>query len=134
MPKRNFPEANPSRKQILDIGAVLQDGATFQKSLPREFKEFVEQADFLCGHNILAHDLSYLQQYFGDPDWGKDRAIDTLPENQQTAYILNKIEERPYAEVAEIMSLSHAAVESLLFRAKQNLREYLEKYYDRYFT
>ncbi len=71
-------EANPAQKQILDIGAVLPGGSTFHKNLPRDFGEFVQQADFLCGHNIVAHDLTYLQQYFGDPDWGKERAIDTL--------------------------------------------------------
>ncbi|MGB4770009.1 MAG: RecQ family ATP-dependent DNA helicase [Chitinophagaceae bacterium] len=71
-------EANPAQKQILDIGAVLPGGSTFHKNLPRDFGEFVQQADFLCGHNIVAHDLTYLQRYFGDPDWGKDRAIDTL--------------------------------------------------------
>lgn len=71
-------ETNPAQKQIQDIGAVLPGGSTFHKNLPRDFGQFVQQVDFLCGHNILAHDLTYLQQYFGDPDWGKERAIDTL--------------------------------------------------------
>jgi ATP-dependent DNA helicase RecQ len=72
-------EANPKNQQFLDIGAVLHNGATFHKNLPREFQDFVRGAEFLCGHNILAHDLAYLQKHFGDPDWGKDKAIDTLP-------------------------------------------------------
>jgi ATP-dependent DNA helicase RecQ len=71
-------EANPSTNQILDIGAILPDGSTFHKNLPIEFAEFVKAADFLCGHNILAHDLPFLQKQFGDREWGEDRAIDTL--------------------------------------------------------
>ena len=39
---------------------------------------FIEEADFLCGHNIFAHDLRYLQKHFAHPDLGRDRSIDTL--------------------------------------------------------
>lgn len=46
--------------------------------------------------------------------------IDTLPDNQRTALILNKIEDRSVKEVADIMQLSPKAVESLLQRAKVN--------------
>lgn len=48
-------------------------------------------------------------------------AIDTLPENQRTAIILNKYEELSYKEIAEVMKLSVGAVESLIFRGKSNL-------------
>ncbi len=44
--------------------------------------------------------------------------IDTLPDNQRTALILTKIEDRSVKETAEIMVLSPKAVESLLQRAK----------------
>ena len=56
------------------------------------------------------------------------QAINNLPERQRTALVLNKYEERPYKEVAEIMGISLASVESLLFRAKS----YLEKYFSNY--
>jgi RNA polymerase sigma-70 factor, ECF subfamily len=49
------------------------------------------------------------------------RAIHSLPENQQTALILTRIEDRSQKEVAEIMNMSVKAVESLLQRAKQAL-------------
>ena len=52
-------------------------------------------------------------------------AIKTLPENQQTAFVLVHVEELPQKEVAEIMNLSVKAVESLLQRAKGNLRKWL---------
>ncbi len=44
--------------------------------------------------------------------------IDTLPDNQRTALILTKIEDRSVKETAEIMVLNPKAVESLLQRAK----------------
>ncbi len=53
------------------------------------------------------------------------RAIEALPENQKTAIVLAKIEGLKQDEVAGIMKLSVGAVESLLSRAKQKLKEEL---------
>ena len=44
------------------------------------------------------------------------------------AVLLNKFEEMSYAEIAEVMGRSEAAVKSLLARARTNLREHLEPY------
>lgn len=55
------------------------------------------------------------------------RKINELPENQKTAFILSKIEGLSYNEISEVMQLSNSSVESLLVRAKQNLRLKLEK-------
>lgn len=57
------------------------------------------------------------------------RAIDSLPEKQKTAFVLAYVEELPRQEIAEIMQLGIKAVESLLMRAKKNLREKLKKMY-----
>ena len=54
-------------------------------------------------------------------------AISQLPENQKVAFTLHKLEDLSYQEVSEIMSTSVPAVESLLHRAKQNLKKILEK-------
>ncbi len=51
--------------------------------------------------------------------------IYTLPENQKTAIILCRIEDRSQKEVAEIMNTSVKAVESLLQRAKQTIQKRL---------
>ncbi len=51
--------------------------------------------------------------------------IYTLPENQKTAVILTRIEDRSQKEVAEIMNTSLKAVESLLQRAKQTIQKKL---------
>ena len=52
--------------------------------------------------------------------------IDTLPDNQRTALILAKIEDRSVKEAAEIMALSPKAVESLLQRAKAAIAKKLD--------
>jgi RNA polymerase sigma factor (sigma-70 family) len=58
------------------------------------------------------------------------KAIERLPVNQQTAFTLHKLENLSYSELAEIMGVSVSSVESLIFRAKQNLRKLLGNYYD----
>lgn len=55
--------------------------------------------------------------------------VNQLPENQKTAFVLHKMEDVPYAEIADIMQTSVGAVESLLVRARQNLRAMLGVYY-----
>ncbi len=57
-------------------------------------------------------------------------AIRQLPEKQRVAYSLNKLEGQSYQEIAEIMNTSLYAVESLLGRAKANLKATLKKYYE----
>lgn len=54
------------------------------------------------------------------------KVIDKLPDQQKTAFILSQIEDLPQKEIAEVMKLSEKAVESLLQRAKANLRKDLE--------
>ena len=57
------------------------------------------------------------------------KAISELPENQQIAFVLNKTEGLSYKDISEVMKMSESAVDSLLHRAKQNLRKKLEHYY-----
>jgi RNA polymerase sigma-70 factor (ECF subfamily) len=52
-------------------------------------------------------------------------AVDELPPRQRMALILSKFEGCSYREVAEIMRTSTSSVESLLFRAKHNLKKKL---------
>ena len=55
------------------------------------------------------------------------KAISELPENQRIAFTLHKIEDLSYHEISEVMRTTVPAVESLMHRAKQNLRKSLEK-------
>ena len=54
-------------------------------------------------------------------------AINQLSDNQKTALILLKIEDKSQAETAEIMNLNIKALESLFQRAKNNLEILLNK-------
>jgi RNA polymerase sigma-70 factor (ECF subfamily) len=56
-------------------------------------------------------------------------AMESLPDNQQTAFVLYETQGMDYKQIAETMALSVSAVEALLFRARANLRKKLEKYY-----
>jgi RNA polymerase sigma factor (sigma-70 family) len=53
------------------------------------------------------------------------KAINQLPENQKIAFTLHKLEDLSYQEISEVMQTSVAAVESMMHRAKQNLRKIL---------
>jgi RNA polymerase sigma-70 factor (ECF subfamily) len=57
-------------------------------------------------------------------------AIDKLPESQQTAFILLKLEGMSQREAAETMQVNEKALESLYQRAKQNLKKILSDIYD----
>lgn len=58
------------------------------------------------------------------------KAINTLGQDQKTVFILAYIEGQPRQEISNILDKSLKATESLLQRAKQNLRKKLEKWYD----
>lgn len=57
------------------------------------------------------------------------KALDKLPENQKTAFILFCIEDLSQKEIAEIMKISPKAVESLVARARQGMKKILEKWH-----
>ncbi len=57
------------------------------------------------------------------------KAIDKLPDNQKIAFVLNKVEGLNYQEISEIMKTTVSSVESLLHRAKTNLRKWLQQDY-----
>jgi RNA polymerase sigma factor, sigma-70 family len=60
-----------------------------------------------------------------------DRAILALPEKQRMALVLRRYEDKSYEEIGEVLGLSIAAVKSLLFRARTELRAALNRYLER---
>ncbi|ACF45466.1 RNA polymerase, sigma-24 subunit, ECF subfamily [Prosthecochloris aestuarii DSM 271] len=56
-------------------------------------------------------------------------ALDSLPDNQKTAFLLSKSDGYSNQEIADIMQTSVSAIESLIHRAKKNLQKKLEKHY-----
>jgi RNA polymerase sigma factor (sigma-70 family) len=54
------------------------------------------------------------------------RALGRLPFDQRAALIMREVEGRSYAELVELLGVSNADVETLLFSARRALREELE--------
>lgn len=61
------------------------------------------------------------------------RAINQLPEQQKVAFTLSKVEGLSYQEIADVLETSIPSIESLLFRAKQNLQKLLRDFYENEF-
>ena len=58
-------------------------------------------------------------------------AMEQLPLNQKTAFVLNKVEGLSYLEISDVMKITDSAVDALLHRAKANLKKILKDYYMR---
>ncbi|ABL64467.1 RNA polymerase sigma factor [Chlorobium phaeobacteroides] len=56
-------------------------------------------------------------------------ALNALPENQKTAFLLSKQDGYSNQEIADILQSSVSAVESLIHRAKKNLHDKLYKHF-----
>lgn len=61
-----------------------------------------------------------------DEERAVNAALVNLPENQRAAVILKVYEDRSYAEIADVLGVTLPSVESLLFRARQNLKTTLK--------
>jgi RNA polymerase sigma factor (sigma-70 family) len=57
------------------------------------------------------------------------KAVKQLAENQRVAFVLQKVEGLNQKQIAELMKIKEGAVESLLSRAKSNLKKILHEYY-----
>ena len=57
------------------------------------------------------------------------KALKKLPDNQRIAFTLHKLEGQSHQEIAAIMNLSVYAIESLMGRAKTNLKKLLTTHY-----
>lgn len=51
------------------------------------------------------------------------RAVAELPSRQQKVFVLHYYENLPYKEICKVLGLSLSSVESLLFRARENLKK-----------
>lgn len=49
--------------------------------------------------------------------------IDALPDKQKTALVLSVMEQLSYEEISKVMDTTVSSVESLIFRARQNLKK-----------
>ena len=61
------------------------------------------------------------------------QAIDLLPENQKKAILLHKFDNLSQKEISERIGLTQESVESLIYRAKTNLRKSLYAYFKQHY-
>ncbi len=69
-------EIDPKSRKILDIGAVKDDGSLFHQPSVGDFARFVHGVEFVCGHNILNHDIKYIGKTLVEA--GVKAVVDTL--------------------------------------------------------
>ena len=60
--------------KIADLGAIKDEQFIHTKSID-DFVYFVSDCDFLCGHNIISHDLKYLSYRLNSKEY---KILDTL--------------------------------------------------------
>lgn len=63
-------------KKIADLGAIKEDRSVFHSSSFKEFLSFIGDPDFLCGHNIVHHDMVYIKPCLAKPL--RAELVDTL--------------------------------------------------------
>lgn len=61
--------------KIKDLGAIKENGDVFHSPDIRSFANFIQESCFLCGHNIVHHDLKYLAEHIAVDSF---ISIDTL--------------------------------------------------------
>ena len=55
-------EVDCKSKKILDTGGIREDGLQLHTSSLNQLLDFVKKAEFVCGHNIIKHDLHYIRK------------------------------------------------------------------------
>lgn len=71
-------EISPHSQKVLAIGSVKADGAQFHKPFMDDFAGFLAGIRFICGHNILNHDIKYIGPALARAGLTADHVIDTL--------------------------------------------------------
>lgn len=71
-------EYNPKSNQIIDIACIKRSGSYLHSNNINDFINFIEDVDYVCGHNIFKHDLKYLEPYLPNSYLDQKKIIDTL--------------------------------------------------------
>ena len=71
-------EIDPESHKILDIGSVKGGGSSFHETSVREFTQFLNGTEYVCGHNIFNHDIKYIGTALTDSGINPENIIDTL--------------------------------------------------------
>ena len=71
-------EIDPKSYRVLDIGGVRHGGSSFHSNSIPAFVNFLQGAKYICGHNILNHDIKYISRAVADSGVDQSNVIDTL--------------------------------------------------------
>ncbi len=71
-------EIDPQSGRILDIGSIKDNQEIFHSGSADRFAEFLKSSRFLCGHNIINHDLHYISHTVEKTEIDRADIIDTL--------------------------------------------------------
>lgn len=55
-------EVDIKSKKILDIGGITGNGFKLHSNSVAELLNFINQKEYICGHNIIKHDLPYIEK------------------------------------------------------------------------
>jgi len=112
---------------------AVNESLNYKKRLSR--RNFLKYFDFLNQNqtNKVENESNFIESEaileLDEKNSMINKALDKLPESQRIAFTLHKYDDIPYQQISEIMNISLSAVESLIFRAKQNLQKYLVNYF-----
>lgn len=71
-------EIDPHNRRILDFGSIKDNGSSFHSASVADFIIFLKGTAFICGHNIINHDLKYIQKAVNYAGINELNVIDTL--------------------------------------------------------
>lgn len=63
--------------RVLDTGGIKENGSTLHSNRKADFIQFLNDIHYICGHNIINHDLVYLTDILQPEDTCRE-FIDTL--------------------------------------------------------
>jgi len=71
-------EVHTTNNTVMDIGATNDRGSVFHARSISGLAKFLEGHDYLCGHNIVGHDLLYMKEALKENPHLRFNVIDTL--------------------------------------------------------
>jgi len=71
-------EVNEVTKKIEEVG-IKYNGIDFREARPQKLIDYIGKSNYICGHNIIHHDLKFLKPYLKDKSILREKKIiDTL--------------------------------------------------------
>lgn len=128
--KERYDPKRPFRPWIFSIAShLISDQKRFGKRHPKEsldvtlqdsdgnpYRNEIEDRSSAKSEELLEkQQIAHLVQ----------KALKELPENQRQAVLLARFEDMSYEEISQTMKVSVSAVKSLLFRARESLKQSL---------